>query len=885
MILTYREGLNAMSTVSKTIPDPWPHLIDTACAWCTQQGLLLRDVQVLVPFAQHLPLARAAWVLQGGWMPRIETTQTLARALRPSAQAQPQQISFDVAADRLSAAALLNSTLAQSTWAQHDALGRAWAVEQVTATAHALARAAFALAPAQRSAYWTEARDLIRATFSPHWPGQVERLLAQVALEWAALAPEPSTDALFEHPVRGWVLIEAGGPDALARAVVSWAQMQDVPVLFLNTDVTDANGPQDLLPATARVQHRVCDDFETEAQCTAAQVLSHVQAGEVPVALVAQDRLLVRRVQALLGRQGLWISDETGWTLSTTRAATVLMSALNLAQAELRADDYLDALKSCASPLGQQSAALPEQAVRLLECTWRRCGWRTAQAVDTTRLPDTAKALWQRVQTQATEMDCARPRTLAQWQQSLRHLLQGLGVLQALQQDQAGCQITQRVFTSHSSSQLGNSLLDWADFTGWLDDVLEHTSFMPASPPRAQVVITPLAHLVLRPFAAVVCPGSDELSLGGWTQSQSLLGPALATRLGLPCAQQHRQAQWLAFCHVLHAPCLTLLSRKTDQGEHLGVSPFVRALSCLRHEGGPIEAAPEVRVALTLQAAPLEPPQPAAPAHLPKRLSASSCEALRQCPYRFFALYMLQLRADDELDQALAKRDYGTWLHEVLRRFHERRAQFGQGHAQQEAMHLFEIAQAVQAEQRLDGAEFLPYAATFARFVPRYLQWLQRRDAQGSLWLEGERTLTAAPEAWQGITMHGVIDRVDSEEAQQGPVIQLLDYKTGSSKALREKIKQPLEDTQLAFYAALMAQQSQSVGPISAAYVTLDDGDAIQTLVHPNVTHSAEQLLQGLSHDLQQLRQGAPLPALGQGAVCTTCQARGLCRRDEWSEA
>ena len=46
-----------------------------------------------------------------------------------------------------------------------------------------------------------------------------------------------------------------------------------------------------------------------------------VRAGATPVALVAQDRVLVRRVRALLERMQIDLIDETGWTLSTTRAA------------------------------------------------------------------------------------------------------------------------------------------------------------------------------------------------------------------------------------------------------------------------------------------------------------------------------------------------------------------------------------------------------------------------------------------------------------------------------------------------------------------------------------------------------------------------------------
>jgi ATP-dependent helicase/nuclease subunit B len=79
-----------------------------------------------------------------------------------------------------------------------------------------------------------------------------------------------------------------------------------------------------------------------------------------------------------------------------------------------------------------------------------------------------------------------------------------------------------------------------------------------------------------------------------------------------------------------------------------------------------------------------------------------------------------------------------------------------------------------------------------------------------------------------------------------------------------------------------MAEQSQAIGTLAAAYMALDDSETIHVLPHPDVERSAKQLLSGVAQDLKQIRAGTPLPALGEGAVCETCEARGLCRRDQW---
>jgi ATP-dependent helicase/nuclease subunit B len=109
----------------------------------------------------------------------------------------------------------------------------------------------------------------------------------------------------------------------------------------------------------------------------------------------------------------------------------------------------------------------------------------------------------------------------------------------------------------------------------------------------------------------------------------------------------------------------------------------------------------------------------------------------------------------------------------------------------------------------------------------------------------------------------------------------LIDYKTGNAAGLKDKLRQPLEDTQLAFYAALM--QPETEHPIHASYLAL--GRKIESLPHPHVEDSASALVAGVGDDLARIRRGAGLPALGEVPTCDFCEARGLCRRDHWSGA
>jgi ATP-dependent helicase/nuclease subunit B len=56
---------------------------------------------------------------------------------------------------------------------------------------------------------------------------------------------------------------------------------------------------------------------------------------------------------------------------------------------------------------------------------------------------------------------------------------------------------------------------------------------------------------------------------------------------------------------------------------------------------------------------------------MPERLSASGYNSLVVCPYQFFASRMLRLSAADELNALPQKRDYGEWLHQILKCYHD----------------------------------------------------------------------------------------------------------------------------------------------------------------------------------------------------------------------
>ena len=215
--------------------------------------------------------------------------------------------------------------------------------------------------------------------------------------------------------------------------------------------------------------------------------------------------------------------------------------------------------------------------------------------------------------------------------------------------------------------------MTFEEFADWVDGALEDGTFLPDGSPTLPSSSRRWSASCCGPFASVVLAAADEKRLGAMPPPHPLLGDALAARArrahrsGAP---RHRTARLRP--GVARSACRTVAARgrwrRAAGAESAGRTPRARTLA-----PGP-RSDPACRASAPSIGRPRRPPWrrplPRAPGLLPERLSASACEALRTCPYRFFALRLLRLREADELDDEFEKRDYGTWLHAVLHRFH-----------------------------------------------------------------------------------------------------------------------------------------------------------------------------------------------------------------------
>jgi ATP-dependent helicase/nuclease subunit B len=180
-------------------------------------------------------------------------------------------------------------------------------------------------------------------------------------------------------------------------------------------------------------------------------------------------------------------------------------------------------------------------------------------------------------------------------------------------------------------------------------------------------------------------------------------------------------------------------------------------------------------------------------------------------------------------------------------------------------------ADATTASMDLADGEFLPFMAAWPAVRDGYVRWLAPHEASGAVFASAE---SAHRQPLGPVTLVGRIDRTD--QLPDGTTL-VLDYKTENAAKTSARIKEPLEDTQIAFYAALLPHDT-----VQAAYVNLGERET-KAYAQPEVVAARDALVQGILHDMAQIAQGASMPALGDGSACDFCQARGLCRKDFWT--
>ncbi len=652
-----------------------------------------------------------------------------------------------------------------------------------------------------------------------------------------------------------------------------------VPLTLAGAEPIDA----DMLAAlAARMDVIATPHLEAHADAAARTVLEALQRDPAAqINLIALDRRAARRTRSLLERASVAVADASGWRMSTTAATASVMRLMDIAQ-QGRIADLLDWAKLpwvAASKAGLRPGALAwlESFVRSRAISQDL--QRLILRLQATKLGgDGAAAL--KFVGQLQEMIAALPArgTVAAHAQALRRAL--APVLKQAMQDEAGRQMAAQLETLGLDP--GDVAITRPAFIAVLDAHFD-TQHFAVPTQNAQVRILPLGVAAWRAADHVVVLGAQR---GLWPRPRvaaAVLSWPQQTALGLALPDDGMDAARLL---LAAAKPVTMIYTTSAPGAKFDASPWLELLRLQCAQAGVTLPWRDWNAATEgVAARPSNMPAPLAPRlYSGQRLSVSAVEALLACPYKFFALRLLGLQALEGLEEAPDRRDFGVLAHAWLAQLH-RLGLLGKPAASdvvEQAATVLKDVLARATKGSLHPAQFAAFEALLKRLLPELLRWAHgRKTGLREAFSEHE-----VERAWTrgecSITLHGRMDRLEIDQDNGAHII---DFKTASAATLKERAKAPAQYPQLLLYAWIgQAQHAVS----EAAFVSIGAGargEVATAALSGEMPELLDQLQVALDAAFTGLFEQQALPANGSAAACTHCDARGICRRDDWSTA
>ena len=678
--------------------------------------------------------------------------------------------------------------------------------------------------------------------------------------------------------------------------------------------------------------------FEELAWMAAKSVEQHIIAGKKNIALVAQDRLAARRTRALLARFGpaLAIRDETGWKLSTTRAAAALHSWLSLIRAPKEGPSAADLLEFLQNPfvdipaiLGKEPQAcnglIAELEDRLI-ASQAHSGWESFYiAMEGVRYGNVFRQapanpllleLLQLVRSRAVQWRSKNVDIREAYQQ-LQGDITAFGMTRTLAADSAGKQLLDVLLTLEmplQPSAIKSIQLRLSEWISLLSSAIEEASYQEGSKQaQANLSILPLSSTRLREFDAVIVVGCDENQLPAFSEPPLFFSEALNRLLhGSTIEHEFKQQARDLSQLLVSCPAVDLLwQSKSSNGEPIRAAAWIQRLQMALPDWRQETQTPcpggikRVGYSEHMDGASAT-PNPALP--LPLSMSPSAYRTLRDCPYRYYVRSLLGLRKQHGFDEGIDATLAGQTIHTVLH-------QFFRALKTQEETNLAAIAYGSDA-RRAWMLQYLNQTSEriFARFIagdervlgvlrdwqkqiPSFIEWQLQREVEGWHYLDGEIQVgfdlpfTTEDGELRIMRIEGYVDRIDTNMHSAGAAV--LDYKHQTVKKVRDRSARVLDDPQLLIYARAVMDADSHL-PMQGRTVTDADwvalktdlkngnGSAERSVAVADLADTATQSMAQMTEDVELLWARKTLNAFAPDSVCRYCESRGICRKGMW---
>lgn len=656
--------------------------------------------------------------------------------------------------------------------------------------------------------------------------------------------------------------------------------------------------------------------FETMAWAALVCIHEHISAGRQQIALVAQDRLIARRIRALLARYGsnISINDQTGWTLSTTSAAAAVHS-------------YLEILKDSEGPeLGTLMGflknpmldwkeilkpILKDQSIDIEDFAWWMeskllassvgIGWTELQHVfvekSFSRHEHPLVEIYSPI---AKELLLLLERRSKDWQQKKIHSqdwvlkleedLQAFGMFFKLSEDAAG-QIILRVI-----EQLKLLNLSRLNLTAWIslfDQCVEQENFVQKSPKKQiHIEMIPISGIRLRTYSAVVVVGCHDKLLPRIKDHGSIFSKAMLYELDpeLPEAEYIQQARDLSQLLTSHQYVDLLWQEYQRAEEKNRLSNWLSRLHIdmpnlekkkIQLPTNSIDKSDVFASKTKISDSVL----------LPDKLSPSAYKVLRSCPYRFYVNYLLKLSSPKALREINEFGIVGTLLHDILNQFYKEYQGKESFISKAEKLiwmeeQLLQISHIKWQELISKDGKLIAMQEEWFGHVPEIVAWQIGLEEKGWSFFEAEKDVEffLQLETGDSLKIYGRVDRVDRNE--DGNLL-VLDYKFKNGKDLSNLNKTLWDDPQLLIYSKAISLLNQERGNFvqEASWVSLGEASADKRNLSFAVTpEKIDELDQKLLQDLNPIWKGHMMPANGITKTCNYCDARGICRKGMWHD-
>jgi ATP-dependent helicase/nuclease subunit B len=676
--------------------------------------------------------------------------------------------------------------------------------------------------------------------------------------------------------------------------------------------------------------------FEELAWAATKSIEVHLIAKKKNIALVAQDRLAARRARALLSRLGssLRIRDETGWKLSTTRAAAAFDSWLKLIRSpkegptastllEFLQNPYFDLARSLKiSP--ETSIGLIAQLEDILIASQAKSGWQTfLMAIE--RANDYAATNGGSPNGQLHELISFVSQRHRAWQHEtlvcsvayelLQNDLVTMGMYDRLEKDSAGKQLLETLKSfdlgAGAYHDIKMRLPEWLSL---LKTIIEEASYEEeGNSAEATLSILPLSSTRLRQFDAVVLVGCDEQQLPAFSEPPLFFSDTLNRLLksSTIAAQYVQQSRDLSSLLVTCQNVDLLWQSKSKSGEPLRPSAWIQRLQAALKHSNPwqvtdVQFEPYIGQSAPIQMAVSTPDQDLA---IPVTVSPSAYKALRDCPYRYYVSSLLGLRKAKEFEEGFDASLAGQTLHALLKTFFQAlkteeekpHSTIGASGAIRRQWMIDHLRQCSEKEfERLvaGDARVMGTLRDWQKQIPSFVDWQLEREKEGWRYHDAELPVgfTLTLEDPDGISREikiaGRADRFDIHVNDETSAA-VIDYKNQNMKKIAQRAEHILNDPQLLIYA-----RAANENPIAAhlpgrqvdqaEWVTLkaelNKGEAknIRANALDDIPHLMDQFSMQIERDLNVLWARQPMQAFAPNSVCQYCEARGICRKGMW---